>query len=163
MSDTRPGTRCAGLARDYESFGHETEFGVLTSIPVPATKEIAPTRKTVYFGSTLRFDDDGNLYSPKTNPPYVGEPAGEVGVARAKLQGAQSIFVRPKEKEQHRLDLYLDPETGLYTADCRDYETLKDWSLARDAADPKRYPQNAARINAERNSKLMAKGMASGY
>jgi len=32
----------------------------------------------------------------------------------------------------------------------RDYETLKQWSLERDASDPARYPQVAARINAER-------------
>ena len=33
---------------------------------------------------------------------------------------------------------------------CRDYETLQRWPFARDAADAEHYPQNAARINAER-------------
>lgn len=34
---------------------------------------------------------------------------------------------------------------------CRDYRELRRWSIERDAADPERYPQNAARINAERD------------
>jgi len=29
---------------------------------------------------------------------------------------------------------------------CRDYEALREWSLARDAADPRRYPKNAERL-----------------
>ena len=32
---------------------------------------------------------------------------------------------------------------------CRDYKALQQWSIGRDAADPNRYPQNDARINAE--------------
>ncbi|UKZ77009.1 hypothetical protein TrVFT333_004725 [Trichoderma virens FT-333] len=30
---------------------------------------------------------------------------------------------------------------------CRDFETLKEWALARDSADPERYPQNAERLH----------------
>ncbi|KAK0648001.1 hypothetical protein B0T16DRAFT_324332 [Cercophora newfieldiana] len=136
-------------------------------------------------------------------------------------ESAQTIFVTPEEKDALGLDLWLDPETGLYMADlsvfhdihcldfvrrnipgyssldnitrmhfdhcfdgirlslmcagdmtmipvrwserrgwilpvfdidhtCRDYEGLKEWSLGRDASDPDRYPQVAAKINAER-------------
>jgi hypothetical protein len=34
---------------------------------------------------------------------------------------------------------------------CRDYDALKEWANARDAANPNRYPQNAERLHAEGN------------
>lgn len=40
---------------------------------------------------------------------------------------------------------------------CRDYDALKTWSIARDSADPDRWPKNAERINAERNGKTHKK------
>ncbi|EGP86900.1 uncharacterized protein MYCGRDRAFT_104764 [Zymoseptoria tritici IPO323] len=32
---------------------------------------------------------------------------------------------------------------------CRDYEALRTWSLARDATDPARYPENARRLRSQ--------------
>lgn len=32
---------------------------------------------------------------------------------------------------------------------CRDFQSLRDWSLGRDSSDPNRYPQNEERLHRE--------------
>jgi len=77
------------------------EFQCLVDMPgavdtddkVPATEEIAPVYKRVHFGSTISYDEKGQPYRPKTDPPYVGDSSPEIEEAWKSLQGGKLMRV----------------------------------------------------------------------